>query len=300
MDIVKEIRNSFATLYNPGAVDIQSLPIEYPACVIRTASGYGVAIVASNSLEVSERFNSVRLHTELLTIGGETQNYLILMSAFEEYRYEFATLCAEFVEPGDLGENRTLVLSEPISWWNKWKELVGNASKDQRVYNVIAEMLVLDYKYKVDKSTEWAATHMSSHDIECAEESCEVKSTIKKTGAEIVISSQHQLEHEKVLYLYFCRLEESREGVSINDVKNLLISHGYNENKIEIELERQGFERGASIRDKKYRVLEKRKYTVDESFPRIVRESFKGDQYPSGITHIEYTVDLDVIQYENW
>lgn len=300
MDIVKEIRNHFATLYSPGVIDIKALPEDYPAFVIRTSAGYGVAIEAENELEVSERFNSVRLHTEVLTIGSKTSNYLILRSAFEEYRYEFATLCTEFVEPGELGQNRKFVLSNPIGWWDKWKELVGNASKDQRVYNVIAEMLVLDHKYKNDKTTVWAATRMSSHDIECSEESCEVKSTIKKSGAEIVISSQHQLEHEKNLYLYFCRMEESIEGISINDAKTLLVSHGYDENKIEIELERQGFERGASIRNKKYRVLEKRKYAVNDSFPRIVRESFKGDQYPSGITHIEYTVDLDVIKYENW
>ena len=300
MDTVREIRSHFATLYNPGALDINTLPEEYPAYVIRTSSGYGVAIEADKSLEVSERFNSVRLHTEVMTIEGYTSNYLILKSAFEEYRYEFATLCAEFVEPGEAGKNRTSVLSDPIGWWNKWKELVGNASKEQRVYNVIAEMLVLDHKFRDDKSSVWAATRMSSHDIECAEESCEVKSTIKKTGAEIVISSQHQLEHEKRLFLYFCRMEESREGLSINDAKKMLVSHGYDENKIEIELERQGFEKGSSIRDKKYKVLEKRKYEVNESFPRIVRESFKGNQYPSGITHIEYTVDLNILKYENW
>ena len=300
MEVVKEIRNYFASLVKPGAMKIKSLPEEYPAYVIRIPDGYGVAIEADDQLEVSETFNSCKFHTGPITINGITRNYLILRSAFEEYRYEFASLCAEFVEPGDYGKNRNLLLADPYTWWVKWKELLGNTNREQRVYNVIAEMLVLDHKYSADKSTEWAATHMSSHDIECAEESCEVKSTIKKSSAEITISSQHQLEHVKRLFLYFCRMEESLEGVSINEVKNTLVSHGYDENKLEMELEKQGFEKGTNIRNKKYKVLEKRKYEVDDSFPRIVQGSFKDDKFPNAITHIEYTVDLDGIDYTNW
>ena len=95
-------------------------------------------------------------------------------------------------------------------------------------------------------------------------------------------------------------MEESLEGVSINEMKDILVEAGYDAGKLEIELERQGFERGASIRNKKYKVLEKRKYEVDDSFPRITKETFKGDRYPDAITHIEYTVDLDGIGYTTW
>ncbi len=127
-----------------------------------------------------------------------------------------------------------------------------------------------------------------------------IATTLQRYGAEITISGQHQLEHFKRLFLYFCRMEESLEGVSINEMKDILVEAGYDEGKLEIELERQGFERGASIRNKKYKVLEKRKYEVDDSFPRITKETFKGDRYPDAITHIEYTVDLDGIGYTTW
>ena len=70
--------------------------------------------------------------------------------------------------------------------------------------------------------------------------------------------------------------------------------------KLEIELERQGFEKGSNIRNKKYKILEKRKYEVNDSFPKIVQESFKGDKYPAAVVHIEYTVDLDGIEYTSW
>ena len=300
MTLVDEIREGFASITSNGARLINEMPAEYPAFVIRIPDGYGVAIQVEQDLEVSEKFNSCRFHTQLIAMDNSAENYLILSSAFEEYRYQFAALCAEFVNPGINGEKRRELLENPYKWWLKWKELVGNTNREQKVYNVIAEMLAINYKLQSDSSTEWAATRMGSHDIECSDESCEVKSTLKRYGAEITISGQHQLEHFKRLFLYFCRMEESLEGVSINEMKEILVEAGYDEGKLEIELERQGFERGASIRNKKYKVLEKRKYEVDDSFPRITKEAFKGDRYADAIIHIEYTVDLDGIEYTTW
>ena len=95
-------------------------------------------------------------------------------------------------------------------------------------------------------------------------------------------------------------MEQSLEGESINDIKKTLINIGYDENRLEIELERQGFEKGSSIRNKKYKILEKRKYEVNDSFPRIVQNSFKGDRYPASIVHIEYTIDLEGLDYTLW
>lgn len=300
MGIVKEIREYFASLPTPGVREIESLPPMCKALVIRIPEGYGVAIAVDEKMEVSEKFNRIRLHTGTITINGVTKNYLILRSAFEEFRYEFAALCAEFVEPGENGSNRQAIISDPYSWWVKWKELVGNTNKDLRVYNVIAELMVLNHKFKQDHTAEWAATRVGTHDIECADESGEVKSTLKRYGTSITISGQHQLQHIKRLYVYFCRLEESLEGFSINDMKSKLVENGYDEGKLEIELERQGFEKGSNIRNKKYKPLEKRRYEVDDNFPRIVDESFKEDKYPSRITHIEYTIDLEGLDYTVW
>lgn len=300
MSIIDDIREGFASMKVNGAREIDELKDTYPAYIIRIPDGFGVAIPVAPDMEVAERFNSCRFHTSMIAIGGTPNNYLILSSAFEEYRYQFASFCAEFVSPGENGSNRTALLSDPYSWWKKWKELIGNTNREQKVYSVIAEMMVLEHKLKTDNTTEWAATNMGSHDVECNDESCEVKSTVKRYGAEIVISGQHQLNHVKRLFLYFCRMEESLEGMSINEMKDKLVDSGYDEGKLELELQRQGFERGANIRNKKYKVLEKRKYEVDDSFPRITQDTFKGDRYPKAITHIEYTIDLDGITYTAW
>lgn len=300
MTILEEIRDKFASMHSNGAWKISELPDEYTAYVIRIPDGYGVAIPIDKEAAVAERFNSCRFRTGILLLDGNPSNYLMLVSSFEEYRYVFASLCAELIDPGENGEYRQSLLSDPLDWWKKWKGLVGNNQKDSSVYSIIAEMCVLEHKLAEDPTARWTAANMASHDIECYNESCEVKSTCKRYGAEINIAGQHQLIHKKPLYLYFLRMEESMEGISINDMKKRLVKVGYDAGQLEIDLQRMGLEYGASARDLRYKILEKRKYIVDENFPQITGESFKGNHMPAGITHIVYTVDLDAVNYTAW
>ena len=300
MTIIDEIRDSFASMRKNGAKKIENLSEEYSGYVIRIPDGYGVAIPVRKEMEVSESFNSCKFRTGFLSIDGSPSNYLMLISAFEQYRNEFASFCAELLNPGIDGEVRKNLLENPLNWWNRWKELVGNSIRDKAVYSIIAELYVFEHVFLQDPSAEWTATRMGSHDIECSANSCEVKSTCKRYGAEITIAGQHQLIHNKPLYLFFVRMEESQEGVSVNDMIDSLTKAGYDPGKIEIELQHLGLEHGASIRNRKYKILEKRKYLVDESFPSITGDSFKGNHVPAGITQINYSVDLDSVNYLTW
>ena len=300
MKLVEEIREGFASMKTNGALRIRTLPYDYPAFIIRIPDGYGTAIQVAENIEVAEHFNSCCLKTGKLSLGGHAANFLMLISSFEEFRYEFASLCAEFADSGENGENRKNVTENPLGWWKKWKNLVGNADRERNAYSTIAEMCVLEHVLHTNPGAEWAAARMGSHDIECDNESCEVKSTLKRYGATVTIAGQYQLIHNKPLCLYFCRMEESLEGVSINDMKQKLIDAGYEAGKLETELQQMGFEYASSIRNKKYKILEKRKYAVDKKFPAITRDSFRDNNIPAGIVHIEYTVDLDTIEFTTW
>lgn len=300
MTLLEEIRDGFAAMRSCGVMRINNLPDEYPAYIIRIADGYGVAISVEMSMEVAEKFNSCKFRTGLLSINGTSSNHLMLISAFDEYRYEFASFCAELLSPGKNGKDRKALLEAPLDWWIKWKGLIGNGIKDRAPYAVIAELCVLEAQLLIDPSARWTATISGSHDIECDSKSCEVKSTVQRYGAEVSFTGQHQLVHNKPLFLYFLRMEKSLEGFSVNDMKKKLIQAGYDSGQLEIELQRQGFDPGASVRDEKYKILEKRKYVVDDSFPCITKESFKDNKMPFGITRIVYTVDLDALSYTVW
>lgn len=267
---------------------------------IRDNEGYGVAIEFDDIRDISEKFANSRLFSRTLAIGGIEKKYLILSCMLDSLRYEFATVCAQFVEPGIDGMDRKNLMSEPLEWWKKWRELMGNTISNKEAYSVIAEMMVLDDLYTQDNTVEWTAVNSGSHDIEGNESCYEVKSTVKRYGATITISGQHQLQSLKRLQLYFCRLEQSRTGISINDMKDRLVADGYDKDKIEQQLYQLGYERGASIREEKYKVLEKRKYEVDDTFPKITKASFKDDHIPESITQITYTIDLDGLEYTVW
>lgn len=299
LNILEEIRECFASTQK-GARILKSISTKYPAIVIRIVDGYGVAVPFKDDRAISEKFANAKIFSKRISIDGIEQNYLILSCCLDSLRYEFATVCAQFVEPGIDGIDRINLIKDPLEWWKQWKMLLGNSISDKKPYSVIAEMLVLETLYKDNKNIEWMAVDAGSHDFESDTESYEVKSTIKRYGSTITISGQHQLINSKKLHLYFCRLEKSNLGVSINDMKDILIRAGYNGEKLEQQLFNLGYEFGTSVRNARYKVLEKRKYEVDDDFPKITKKSFKDGKIPESIVQITYTIDLDGIKYIEW
>lgn len=296
--MIEEIRKHFAT----GQYGLRQLPTDsiFPAYTIRESTYYGVAMPCEQDLLVSERSTNARLFTKKVIVNDSSTNLLIFGCHDESLRNEFATMCIDFISPGNMGEKRKLILKTPIEWWNKWVDLMGNRRSQKTSYNVIAEMLALKSIYESDNTVKWTSEHMGSHDLESDLVIIEVKSTIKKSETNVTISSQHQLKSDRPLFLYFCRLEESAQGISINDVKNMLVSLGYPENLLESQIEKFGFEMGTEARDAKYRVLETRKYIVDDSFPKITAESFINHTFPESIVKITYTIDLNGLSYSEW
>ena len=100
----------------------------------------------------------------------------------------FTNLCFDFVNPGDNGEYRKALLASPVKWWASWKELLGNKSIDERVYDVIGELAVLRYYAQKGLNPKWNGPNQSSYDIELDDSFVEVKSSINRTKKEITIS----------------------------------------------------------------------------------------------------------------
>lgn len=296
MDLVEELRQYFATA-TPGLRPIRNLPVDYPAWTFKEGPNFGIALKYPGDDLIAEQSTNAYFYTRDVLIDGQDTRLLILVSTKQDIREEFASLCVDVLLPGENGKNRNKILDDPLGWWTNWTELLGDIKINRNCYCTIAEMMVLDYLFQKDNSITWSAKHAGTHDIESSQESFEVKSTIKKSESSIEISSQFQLYSEKPLSLWFCRMEESLTGFSINDMKDALIKHGYDPLKIEAELNKQGFITGANIRNKKYKLLEGRKYIIDDQFPKIIEKSFKNDVFPPNITHIKYKIDLEGIDY---
>ena len=297
-NIIEEIKTHFATGVN-GMRKISALPQEFRAYTYRNTGVYGLAIEYSSDKEINEAANEVLYSTQSLLLESESKKFLLLTCLDEEYRNQFAELSYSFVNPGTKGANRNALLADPIAWWNHWIGLLGDKKSRKSSYDVLAELLALDYLYQDDKSIRWAASEAGTHDIESNNKSFEIKSTTKKSESHITISSRFQLESSNKLELFFFRVECSLSGYSINDVVESLCIHGYDRDLLESQLTEKGFIKGRSTRSIKYALLEVRRYIVDDNFPKIIEKSFKNDVFPQNIIKILYTIDLEGIPYHS-
>lgn len=301
MTLLEEIKQKFASGGSGSSWrSLSTLSDPYKSYVFKDFGSYGVAFSFAYNEPIKEYFSNCKIYTATMMIEGQKVDLLCLSCDAKNLRNEFATICAEFLDPGTDGSNRHVITADPIAWWKNWRDLMGNKISERQAYSVIAEMAVLEYLIDQGKSPVWTAANGGSNDIETDDESFEVKSTTRKYEAKITISSEYQLQGKHPLFLYFCRMESSPSGKSIDDMVELLVSKGIQRYELENQLTALDFEVGRITRKEKYKIIERRWYKVDENFPKIVDSSFIGGKKPDGISHIQYTIDLDTLDYKAW
>lgn len=304
MELLKEIKEKFSSGgFGSNWHKLDCLSPGYDAYTFKEYKiGYGVAIPYKYKEELVLKFNNCKFFTHKLVLeNDETIDLLCLGSFNVDIENEFATFCAQFVEPGENGENRKKVLENPSKWAENWSKLMGNTISSKKAYDVLAELIVYYHLLLEGIDVTWTAAINGTNDLESEKESFEVKSTISRYNNSITVSSEFQLNPLKKLYLYFCKFEESPIGVSINDMVSLLKKKGIEDTILEERLIKLNLEKGVKARNVKYKMIENRCYEVDDNFPRITSNSFVGGQKPLGIGHIVYDLDLDVIKnYTTW
>ena len=294
--LTDEIRNNWKIDIIGYAQPILSLiDSAYPAWTVKFVDGYGVAIPYSGSQEINEDFANARIYSSVIRFNEDTeQKALLLTTESYEIAVPFAALCAELIDPGVNGAFRKEITDTPVKWWREWKNLLGNKSIDDRVYDVLGELCVLDWLLSTGEDASWNGPSGASYDIETDKRFVEVKSSVVRERKEITISSQFQLDPPgKSLDLVFCQFEPTvGSGVSINLLVEQLKNKGVNIAGLNQKLKELGFEEGRSSRNRTFVLHDMLKYVVNSDFPRIIPASFVNGVMPKGITKITYTVDL--------
>lgn len=300
MGLAEEIKCNWNLDLADRMQEISSLRATYPAWTLKTETGFGVAVSYDGEL-VREDFSNAKIYCENVNVNGVITQMLVLSSKKKIIDPSFLNLCVDFINPGENGEFRSILVGSPVLWWKSWKELLGNVSVDDRIYDVIGELSVLKYYAELGHTPTWNGPTQASYDIEMSDCFVEVKSSINRSKKEVTINSIHQLSpRDKTLYLVFCTFEPvESNGISIETVVEDLKSMGYNVSKINEHLEKKGFGVGKSARRKKFLLHSMIRYIVDESFPKITEQSFINGVLPAGITDISYTVDLSGLSSTN-
>lgn len=291
MNPVEEIRNYFSSMNEGKIVQLKSFGEKHHSWAIKIDGAVGVAIQIDPSYTINERFSNARFYTKAFEIENTTFYFLMLTSEALDLRYEFAALCALFLDPGNVGEEREEILSNPIKWWINFKELIGNKTYEKTVHSVLGELVTFCYLYESNNKLEWNGPKGASVDIEDNLSSHEVKSTLLRYDTVVEISSQFQLMNKKQ-FLYFCRFEKSKTGISIDSISKKIIKLGYSKLKLEEMLKKVGFEENSLVRTEKFKLLEMRKYTIDKNFPVLVIEDIFDEKLIDHIVQVKYRLDL--------
>ena len=302
MSLRNEIINNWETDIIGFAHSINSLTAQgYPAWTVKYHDSYGVAVPYDGDEEINELFSNARIKSEVIAVkDGTVQRAILLLADYSVAQPPFAALCEELIAPGEDGENRKTVVRSPVSWWKDWKELLGNRSMDDRVYDTLAELCVIKYLVSAGEEVEWGGPNAATYDIELTNGYVEVKSTLSRTKKEATFNNRFQLDPPgKELSVILCVFEESVfNGESIDQIVADIISLGISGEYINSRLAKKGLEEGMSSRKRRYVLHEMLKYRVDDSFPRITPASFVGGVEPLGITGYTYTVSLDGLEAE--
>lgn len=294
MEIIESIKENFSKGYFKKAMNIQGLPADYPAWTIKQDNWYGVAVKLDRKVVFNERFSTAHIWTsENAMIGDLTADLLLLTCSDVDLRNEFAVICSQFVATNEDGTERKKLISQPEEWWSNWKSLIGNSQSDPEVYSKLGELIVVEKLLQEGKRPKWSGVESATHDVELDDRSYEVKSTIKRYGYEVEISSIYQMKRAgEVLELVFFRFERSQLGRSLDELVESIVTLGYSRNKIETALTKAGLEKGRIARSVRYKILEMRVFSVDDGFPALTLDSFVGGQLPQNVVRVKYTVDL--------
>lgn len=300
MNLLEEIRHGFANLSGQGGMlKIDGLDANHEAWIFREDGIFGVAVEIDDSHIISEKFAGSRLTTVNRVMEGMERHLLRLECSVASLRNEFAVVCAQMATPGEDGELRKSLLADPSQWWERWRQLLGNAVSNKNAYCVLGELLSLERLILKGEQTEWLGPKAGTIDLDTPIAAYEVKSTLSRYESTVHIAGQFQLAgfQKKKLYLVHCRFEPSLTGDSINKVIERLVAYGENREEFENLLSRCGFESGSSIRAESYKLIETKLYEVNEHFPKLTQLSFANGIIPPGILKIEYEVDLTGLAY---
>jgi len=300
MELLNEIRSGMANLDRRGSMlGLRSTGERFVSWVFREGDSFGVAVPVPEQACVSERFAGARLVTVDRMVSGVQYRLLRLESSCDSLRNEFAVVCAQMVDPGPGGASRHALVTDPRSWWQNWRQLLGNAVVNATAYSVLGEMLALEHLLGKELQADWQGPATGSIDIETPGAWYEVKSTLTRYDMRVHIAGQFQLAApaDTKLFLVHQRFEPSGEGDSVESVASRLVTLGADRNRLEELLEMCALEPGSSARDQTYKLLDSRCFAVDAAFPRITPDSFTGRALPAGIVKVEYTVDLSGLSH---
>lgn len=214
----------------------------------------------------------------------------------------FGALLDEILKIIDVGFNDLVSLIKEIL--DKWKNMLSLDSERilslNSLVGLFGELIFMDYlanEKGQDLFASWVGPLGNRHDFEFARNSIEVKSTMLKDSAMIVVHGVHQLEAYpgKEVYILRVKLELVPHGESvpklISKLENspLIIQEKLFEKLLKCGYKREHTELYASVC---FQLVEIQLIPVNDKFPQITSHQLSQIDPNDRINQIEYTVNV--------
>ncbi|MFP4512484.1 MAG: PD-(D/E)XK motif protein, partial [Acidimicrobiales bacterium] len=181
----------------------------------------------------------------------------------------------------------------------RWRELLHGrrpALGPEALTGLFGELHALHQVVERDPARRielWTGPTGAPHDLTTPSAELEVKATRRREGRFVEIHGLDQLQppEDGTLHLLYLRVEERDQGRTVSDLVESLRSLGVDSSRLDQLLDQSGWSEDEPD-DDRLAIVEERMYLVDDSFPKIVPQSFVGGAPPDGVMQLRYTVDL--------
>ncbi len=260
-----------------------------------------IPIAASPHIREDKRSAGVQVIVSPLLDNGKSQLFIDvcclkphLNQLFSIIVSEILNLLLEDASPPDLICQRVL---------NRWRELLqrGPSARPslQTVTGLFGELWQLRevVRRNSDRVNCWVGPTGARHDLVVGNVALEVKTSRARQGRFLTINGHDQLEAPAGGQLYLAAMKVEiiqNKGETLSDLLDSIIALGGNQYTLYKSLFSLGMTPDVveACDDTRFRVMENRLYEVNERFPRIVSESFKGAILPNGVLSLSYQIDL--------
>jgi hypothetical protein len=234
-------------------------------------------------------------------VGKRTQPFIELSCIAPELQAPFRQLVDDVIRRLREGTGPEQAVGAAIA---EFRDLL----RKQRPYRLetlvglFGELLLLKDLLAVDPRSgqNWTGPLRQRHDFSSAEISAEVKSTLKRDGKIIHVTSLEQLQPPsdgRPLFLVHTVLERTGSGgASVRDLISDALRTAADQSVIEraVNAMQLGDWRSDNLlAGERFALLRRDLYRVDQRFPKLVPDSFRPGCPPPGVVKIEYTLDLE-------
>ena len=274
--------------------------------------GYDVNMHRALYVEVSDKIGKLKASKsfDIKIVKMDNGKLKLFISLLEENLSDvFISMIADLLNFSLKGTNYVNASNLFIQRYIQWDKLFKRNLKDimslELQQGLIGELWFLYGKIKENTLSKqqvldgWFGPECEHQDFYYGDRWFEIK-TVKENSDKVTISSMQQLslENQGTLIIYYLhRCDKNSSSFSLNDlVKRIYTDLEDNLNLIDtfkIKLSLYGYIEREEYGEKYYTVISKRKYNVDNDFPRLLANNI-----PPAVVNARYS--LSIASLNNW